>query len=65
VVPEMTRRHFFAVALAPVVAAVVRPVPLAFHPDAFRLVMDTVPTRVEVLYGWAVLRPELAARIIE
>jgi len=73
----MTRRAFFAVALAPVVAAVVRP--LAFHPDAFARVspglsmrvvraydpaLDGHPTRYEVLYGWAVVRPDLAARIL-
>ena len=65
----MTRRQFFAVALAPVVAAVVRPMPLSPGLSmrvvrAYDPALDGYPTRVDVLYGWATVRPELAARIL-
>ena len=71
---ELTRRTFFTVALAPVVAAIVPKPALAFHRDAFALVApgismrmvrqydirtDQRVQRIDVLYGVATLRPEL------
>lgn len=65
----MTRRGFLGrlLALPLAAAAVVRQastVPtLMFHPDAFRVAMDPI-ARIDVLYGYRVLRPSLACRVL-
>lgn len=68
----MKRRGFIAallgLATAPFVAKAVsatKPAPLAFHPDAFSFVWPTtepLPTRHDVLYGYANVRPDVDLR---
>ena len=38
---------------------------LAFHAKAFSIVMDPLPTRWDVIYGWGTFRPEMAVRVID
>ena len=69
----MNRRSFLqtlaAVVVAPLVAtAAPKAVPsvaqrLVFHRDAFASVMEPL-WRVDVIYGWADLRPQLACRVL-
>lgn len=68
----MKRRKFLSslaqtaavVAAAPFVPALpALPVQgLKYHPDAFAMVM--APIRVDVLYGYSVIRPDLACRVL-
>lgn len=69
----MNRRGFLgtlvkasaAVVAAPLLTMLPKPKPkLAFHPDAFELVMP-MPNRMDVLYGYGVVRPELTCRVWE
>lgn len=64
----MNRRTFFRRIVGGIAAALAAPflprVPLAtqglmFHPDAFKLIFHEAGalTRLDVLYGWATLRP--------
>jgi len=59
-----------AAAHGPYVAPVVG---LHFHPDAFKVIFDIQrytftpdrnPCRVDILYGYSVVRPELACRVV-
>jgi hypothetical protein len=67
----MNRRGFFA-ALAGVAAAAVvpfkapEPPALRLHPDAFRLVSESLAAgRVDVLYGYGTFCPEMAVKVWE
>jgi hypothetical protein len=63
---KVTRRGFLAaLAISPVAASVPLPTAgLAFHRDAFALAAAPL-TRLDVLFGWATLRSELACRITD
>ncbi len=69
-VQAITRRGFFAaLAAVPVAVKAVMAAPappqLMFHPDAFSLAMQPAHVqRLDVMYGWAAVRPELACRIM-
>jgi len=58
----------FAAALAsPALTATAAPPVqgLAFHPEAFNLVMADVPARMDVIWGFAALNPDFGFRVWE
>ncbi len=70
----MNRRGFIKALIGTAAAILAPPIPfaptapdapLAFHPDYFSMVIDDFRgvTRMDCLYGFAVLRPELMCRI--
>ena len=64
----MNRRSFLKALIAVPLAAVALPaVPesptLTIHPDVFASVMAGMPPRYDILYGYAVIRPNYAVRI--